>query len=720
MAHTWNDAGPPWRILSAAGTVLPPAEFPGLSQQAVIIPEFADNQSLTLIELFTELRRGGPVARSRLRRIQLATGQDAPLFLPAHGEFNPTDAIPAANGNVWVVEFPLYPEYSPRLYKVDHRLRRLTASGQANSIDRTVPGAAVKLLAGPEGTFMARASYYLPISGGPGWVHELYPFAESGSAGVSFSSNGLPPFLPERQRSIIMNEATSMQSVMGREPTRLIRRLSDGSEDPAFQPGISASRLNRLQDESILADGRHRLRASDGAPLPGWSVPDLSRPGRVSLLLPSGNGGVYTAGDFVTADAQPRPGIARWHADGTLDRSFAPAEGRGTVLSAAVLTDGSVAVLRRQSGRSTLQRLLADGTPDPGFEWPPDAFWEAPLEEIGKIAAAPGGEILAVVNWLNPVSNTTVLGVSPQGGARVIKSGDSGTGYHFLPLPDGRFFLDGKLHTAHGQLDPGFQTDAFAPLAAAGGGYLFTDYGGRLHFVEPGGSLRNAFVPPVDLGGIVTATEGALQQILVSHDDTVTRLYPDGRRDPAWKEPVLLRRNEGIPSGMPIFGGPNALPASAECLLLHPVTGQLWIAGDFTRVNGQFRPGVAVLDATSPSNFTDWIATIFQDSAIRGPETDPDEDGASNWLEYAAGTSPEGARSRPATEILTLPSLCVRAPRNPLATEIVTVLEVSPDLLQWRTATAAEAIRKPGIGQDSYALTPPTGRAWFRIRYRSL
>ena len=99
---------------------------------------------------------------------------------------------------------------------------------------------------------------------------------------------------------------------------------------------------------------------------------------------------------------------------------------------------------------------------------------------------------------------------------------------------------------------------------------------------------------------------------------------------------------------------------------------------------------------------------------------DADGDGVSNWREYAAGTNPRVADAAAAdVRIASVNPLCLEVPRNPAAPEIFTLLEVSTDLQSWRSATAAEAVRKSMDGTEAFVLAPTVNHRYYRVRYRS-
>jgi hypothetical protein len=165
----------------------------------------------------------------------------------------------------------------------------------------------------------------------------------------------------------------------------------------------------------------------------------------------------------------------------------------------------------------------------------------------------------------------------------------------------------------------------------------------------------------------------------------------------------------------------NGGPAAVHSLQVHPDTGELWLAGDFTRAGSALRSGIVRIDGGIPADFAGWSDAVFRGAAEGAADADPDGDGAANWREYAAGSDPLRADADAhRTQILTSHPLCVSAPVNPSATEVFQLLEISADLRTWRSATSAEAVRKSVNGRAAFELASAAGPRFVRIRYRTL
>lgn len=95
------------------------------------------------------------------------------------------------------------------------------------------------------------------------------------------------------------------------------------------------------------------------------------------------DGKLLVAACFTTVDGTPRPGFARLHPDGTLDKTFAPAVDRANAF--VVQPDGRILV----HDALTLRRLLPSGARDPSFR-----TWEDLSEDRILMALQPDGRVV--------------------------------------------------------------------------------------------------------------------------------------------------------------------------------------------------------------------------------------------------------------------------------------------------------------------------------------
>lgn len=146
-----------------------------------------------------------------------------------------------------------------------------------------------------------------------------------------------------------------------------------------------------------LVDPALALSLADGSALTPLGTNIVHRyPGSVTRLETDAIGRVLAAGSFSHLDGQPRTGLARFQADGTLDPAFVPPA--GDLLFA--LPDGRL-ILQQRTISPTLEngfhryvtpvvRLQADGRIDSGFAFPP----QLDAAKTNWLAAMPDGRML--------------------------------------------------------------------------------------------------------------------------------------------------------------------------------------------------------------------------------------------------------------------------------------------------------------------------------------
>lgn len=175
----------------------------------------------------------------------------------------------------------------------------------------------------------------------------------------------------------------------------LVRFNPDGAVDSTFALGITPA-TSTLQSIAVLPDGRLLVGGPFAYTLSGPDLRGVARlhpdgsvdptfridgriedasggtPGEVRCIAIQPDGKILIGGYFSLVDGVERDGLARLHADGTIDLGFAPLErGRGTtrslVSSIAVGPDGQILVLGNfpqidSSGLDSVLELDSGGT----------------------------------------------------------------------------------------------------------------------------------------------------------------------------------------------------------------------------------------------------------------------------------------------------------------------------------------------------------------------
>jgi len=283
------------------------------------------------------------------------------------------------------------------------------------------------------------------------------------------------------------------------------------------------------------------------------------------------NGKILIGGSFTQVGGVARSGLARLHADGSLDMSFVPPVVNGAVTAFVVHPDERVVVagdftqVNAQGGRPYLIRILADGPLDASFAPAPSAAVFALASDrqgrllVGGAFTQIGGQSRAriarlvndAVDGFDPGPNNSVYvlaeesdgsvliggvfsavaGQPRQSLARVRSDGTLDAGFAPNPTlvtyaigiePDGRLLIGGSFTTIAGQprtnlarlnrngsLDASFQADANAPVLALA----------RL--------LDGTWIAGGSFGTLGGQTRGHLARVHASGVDTSWRLDAD-------------------------------------------------------------------------------------------------------------------------------------------------------------------------------------------------
>src|SRR5262249_12083047 len=125
--------------------------------------------------------------------------------------------------------------------------------------------------------------------------------------------------------------------VSGQPRSSIARLNTDGTVDPAFNPGVDdTSGIPAVRPIALQADGKILLAGTftnvDGYPRtklaclnPDGSLDmafNASADDWVHWMALQADGKIILGGQFTAVDGQPRVGLARLNADGTLDTGF--------------------------------------------------------------------------------------------------------------------------------------------------------------------------------------------------------------------------------------------------------------------------------------------------------------------------------------------------------------------------------------------------------------
>ncbi|HBG71995.1 MAG: hypothetical protein A2W93_05425 [Bacteroidetes bacterium GWF2_43_63] len=295
----------------------------------------------------------------------------------------------------------------------------------------------------------------------------------------------------------------------------------------------------------------------------------------VSTMAVQSDGKIIIGGSFTAYNGMTRKGIARLNTDGSLDASFNPGTGTGTVLTTAIQSDGKIIIggsftIYNGTTINRIARLNADGSLDATFD--------------------PAGG-----------ANNTVNTIAVQNDGKIIIGGNfttyNGTTRNYIA----RINTDGSLDTS---FDPGSGTNFYIySIAVQSNGKIiiggnFLNYNGttrsKIARINADGSLDTTFNPGNGANGTIltTAIQSDGKIIIGGHFSTY-----DG-----WARDKIARINaDGSLDGtfLPSTGANTVVRTTAI-----QSDGKIIIGGDFTTYNGTVRNGIARINADGSLDVT--------------------------------------------------------------------------------------------------------------------
>ena len=307
-----------------------------------------------------------------------------------------------------------------------------------------------------------------------------------------------------------------------------------------------------------------------------------------------------------------------------------------------------------------------------------------------------------------------------------------------------------------------------ATWAAAGGDYAataLTTVDGYLAAVDVQKTFPSSSAL-VDAVKDAVANSKALDLAILSPDtesgavNTYTRLHSDEASDTAKRPKLTITygANPNLPTVAPGAAPANAtsaVPATLGGSVLN-ATSTLWSklsgpgsvafgaaasastqatfsqAGDYQlrltaeNASGKTSADLTVTVAPNPGVFVDWQQIHWpgvSDSAVTGPQADPDQDGLANLAEFALGLPPRTPSAQPVSLTENQPEMVVTYSKSRHATGVNTAVEWS-DLLtpgSWSTdGVSAPTVVPPDTHPDRIdlrvTLPPGTDRRFVRLK----
>ncbi|HAB15019.1 MAG TPA: delta-60 repeat domain-containing protein [Verrucomicrobiota bacterium] len=386
--------------------------------------------------------------------------------------------------------------------------------------------------------------------------------------------------------------------------------------------------------------------------------PVITMPGGgVKAVAVESDGRIYVAGAFAAIDGIPRPGLARLKSTGGVDDSFPVALAGGDVVELAVLQpDGKLLVAGSSPSSANpylFTRINPDGSRDPGFQAAVPAYW--PIAAI--LVQGDGKSIVAVRNPGPPEPSLLVrldsAGRRDPSFTQVELKGGTPHLTGMLLQPDGRIVIWGyftKINgaaqvgvarlKADGSLDTTFRhtlQSAYPqhPWVGVQNVLLLPDgqlivsgaIAGGSHRLNADGSTRerglNVGLGPIflqadgkmiiDHGGNFTRTDrsGQPDWSEIEQPDGGLSLYRNGRALALLPDGGVLMEEQGEIKKLttdgdpdPSFGATTVEVPGQLGDLIQQTDGKVVLIGDFSRVNGTPRPGLARLNTDGSLDLT--------------------------------------------------------------------------------------------------------------------
>lgn len=180
---------------------------------------------------------------------------------------------------------------------------------------------------------------------------------------------------------------------------KLAQLNADGTPDGSFTANlgniVAVETLKLLPGGSILAGYSGSVNQTGGAArLNSDGSTDTSirysvgRGAIVYKILHQSDGKIIVGGSFSIADNVPRPGLARFNTDGSLDTGFNPPVGNPQVTALAIRTDGKILV--GYQGGNFILVLNTDGSLSGGYDPGTGPTYDIAVLANGQILAAGG------------------------------------------------------------------------------------------------------------------------------------------------------------------------------------------------------------------------------------------------------------------------------------------------------------------------------------------
>jgi uncharacterized delta-60 repeat protein len=539
-----------------------------------------------------------------------------------------------------------------------------------------------------------------------------------------------------------------------KNPFDLTLHMVPGTPDRTFAPLSDQTWCLAVQGNGMILTGgvEGLVRFTpQGDSDTTFFAPPLSG-GGIDCIAVQKDGRILLGGTFTRAGGRPRPGLARFYPDGTVDETFLPAITPG-VSCIAILPDGKVLAggpfISAGGTPRYLVRLREDGSLDPGFQ-------ALPNEAVYCLALQPDGKILAGGRFTSMKSTaaTRIARLQPDGTPETIAAGFTADVYCLAVQTDGRILAGGIFPGGLARLLPDGSMDASLTLTPDNGLYDlvlqadgkclmtggFTHFGGlprnRIARIHADGSLDVDFDPNANatsrglavqadgkvlVSGAFTEVGGFPRRLLarMDNDQAKTRLTTEGLSSVRWLRAGTAPEVSDVTFELKPLDSPDWVPLGPG----HRTTGGWELTGLTLPASGSIRAlgrtGNSVMETVTPilTAIEYWRQQYFGTAANTGDaedSADPDHDGLTNFSEFAFGLSPVDRGSSLLPGFVNTGGLFVASFSAPAgAQNILYSAEWSSNLLPGTWT----AIPDTGTG-GKHVFTAPGGEERIFVRYK--
>jgi uncharacterized delta-60 repeat protein len=319
--------------------------------------------------------------------------------------------------------------------------------------------------------------------------------------------------------------------------------------DFTFYNGISINRIARLN-----IDGTLDAAFNPGKGVDGW----------IASIAIQSDGKIIVGGNFTSIDGKARNPVVRLNADGTLDSTFNPDFGGGSISAIAIQSDGKIIIggyftLFNGIIRNPIARLNADGTLDTNFNMGVGA--NGP---VSTIAIQSDGKIIFGGNFttFNETAINRIARLNTDGTLDFSFNSGIGANYAILSTvnqSDGKIIIGGSFSSYNGSSRNCIaRLNADGTLDASFNPGIGANYAISSTVIQSDGKII--------IGGYFTTYRGSTR-------NRIARLFANGNHDATFN---------------PGTGANGAISTIAL-----QDDGKIIVGGDFTSYNGTGRNRVA-------------------------------------------------------------------------------------------------------------------------------